>query len=56
MLRTAQIYVQAGEHQLGLSEMMRAYSMLISMRQTRKAKLLRAHVVQCMERIRVCSR
>lgn len=54
MLGTARIYLEAHEARLALNELQRAYTVARRMRPTRKMIILRAHIVQCIERARVC--
>lgn len=50
MLGTVLVYHQCGEYGLAIRELERALDKARSMRQTRKVRILRAHIVQCIER------
>lgn len=54
MLGTVLIYHEAQEYQLALKELNRALVKARSMRPTRKMIILRAHIVQCIERETQC--
>lgn len=54
MLGTVLVYHQAGEYRLALKELHRALDKARSLRPTRKARIMRAHIAQCIERERAC--
>lgn len=51
MLGTAHLYVQYGEARLALAELNRALVHARAMRQTRRIRIMRAHIVQCIQRV-----
>lgn len=52
MLGTARVYLEARERGLAIRELTRALDKARSMRPTRKMIILRAHIIQCIERVK----
>lgn len=54
MLGTAKLYLEFGEARLALAELNRALVHARAMRQTRRIRIMRAHIVQCILKVQAC--